>query len=106
MDELHDRGRLAVVPVRELVKGNTSSVVFVGDDDQSLYRFRGATVELFTNFQQRFAAGAALICSRAEASLVSSFRPPIAGRISSNSALSGTRQTGLTGIVGQYQLNL
>lgn len=25
----------------------------VGDDDQSLYRFRGATVDLFTNYKQR-----------------------------------------------------
>lgn len=31
------------------------SIAVVGDDDQSLYRFRGATVELFTEFQQRLA---------------------------------------------------
>ncbi len=29
------------------------SIMVVGDDDQSLYRFRGATVELFSNFQSR-----------------------------------------------------
>lgn len=29
------------------------SIAVVGDDDQSLYRFRGATVELFADFQQR-----------------------------------------------------
>jgi len=29
------------------------SITVVGDDDQSLYRFRGATVELFANFPQR-----------------------------------------------------
>ncbi len=33
---------------------NGGSMTVVGDDDQSLYRFRGATVDLFTNFQKRF----------------------------------------------------
>lgn len=32
---------------------NGGSITVVGDDDQSLYRFRGATVDLFTNFKQR-----------------------------------------------------
>ena len=32
---------------------NGGSITVVGDDDQSLYRFRGATVDLFTNYQQR-----------------------------------------------------
>jgi DNA helicase-2/ATP-dependent DNA helicase PcrA len=31
-----------------------ASFTIVGDDDQSLYRFRGATVELFRDFQHRF----------------------------------------------------
>lgn len=30
------------------------ALTVVGDDDQSLYRFRGATVELFTGFQDRY----------------------------------------------------
>jgi len=33
---------------------NGGSMTVVGDDDQSLYRFRGATVDLFTNFLKRF----------------------------------------------------
>lgn len=32
------------------------SITVVGDDDQSLYRFRGATVELFTEFRQRLSS--------------------------------------------------
>lgn len=32
---------------------NHGSITVVGDDDQSLYRFRGATVDLFTNFKER-----------------------------------------------------
>ena len=32
---------------------NEGNITVVGDDDQSLYRFRGATVDLFTNYQER-----------------------------------------------------
>jgi len=32
---------------------NGGSITVVGDDDQSLYRFRGATIDLFTNFPKR-----------------------------------------------------
>lgn len=32
---------------------NNGNITVVGDDDQSLYRFRGATVDLFTNFRER-----------------------------------------------------
>ncbi len=32
---------------------NGGNITVVGDDDQSLYRFRGATVDLFTNFKER-----------------------------------------------------
>ena len=38
------------------MKQSQCAFAVVGDDDQALYRFRGATVELFTNFQARYAA--------------------------------------------------
>ncbi|MBZ9570906.1 DEAD/DEAH box helicase [Methanobrevibacter sp. TMH8] len=37
----------------ESALSNGGNVTVVGDDDQSLYRFRGATVDLFTNFIER-----------------------------------------------------
>lgn len=37
----------------EAAINNGGSVTIVGDDDQSLYRFRGATVDLFLNFSIR-----------------------------------------------------
>lgn len=36
------------------VKDKGGSVTVVGDDDQSIFRFRGATVDLFQDFQTRF----------------------------------------------------
>ena len=40
---------------QKCIQQTGASFTIVGDDDQSLYRFRGATVELFRDFQQRFA---------------------------------------------------
>lgn len=37
----------------ESALSNGGNITVVGDDDQSLYRFRGATVDLFTNFIER-----------------------------------------------------
>ena len=37
----------------EYVKNNHGNITVVGDDDQSLYRFRGATISLFTNYIER-----------------------------------------------------
>ncbi|MCQ2977875.1 MAG: ATP-dependent helicase [archaeon] len=39
--------------IAESAVKNGGNITVVGDDDQSLYRFRGATVDLFTNFSQR-----------------------------------------------------
>ncbi len=37
----------------EYVKNNNGNITVVGDDDQSLYRFRGATINLFTEYPER-----------------------------------------------------
>lgn len=54
VDEYQDTNPLQESIYFELVRRTSASFTVVGDDDQSLYRFRGATVELFRDFQARF----------------------------------------------------
>jgi DNA helicase-2/ATP-dependent DNA helicase PcrA len=56
VDEYQDTNLLQEQIYFELArvaKGHGGSIAVVGDDDQSLYRFRGATVELFAGFCRR-----------------------------------------------------
>ncbi|RAP52643.1 MAG: hypothetical protein BZ138_02570 [Methanosphaera sp. rholeuAM270] len=39
--------------IAEYTKANSGNITVVGDDDQSLYRFRGATISLFTDYVNR-----------------------------------------------------
>ena len=39
--------------IAQYVKDNNGNITVVGDDDQSLYRFRGATINLFTEYSER-----------------------------------------------------
>jgi DNA helicase II / ATP-dependent DNA helicase PcrA len=55
IDEYHDTNPMQEAIYFELLKQSGCALTIVGDDDQALYRFRGATVELFTNFQPRYA---------------------------------------------------
>ncbi|SOC24549.1 DNA helicase-2/ATP-dependent DNA helicase PcrA [Ureibacillus xyleni] len=52
IDEFQDTNRIQEQLFFRLAKGNKNLCV-VGDDDQALYRFRGATVENFVQFPQR-----------------------------------------------------
>lgn len=57
VDEYQDTNSLQESIYFELAKAairNGGGMTVVGDDDQSLYRFRGATVDLFVDFQERF----------------------------------------------------
>ena len=54
VDEYQDTNPLQESIYFELVRRSGASFTIVGDDDQSLYRFRGATVELFRDFIPRF----------------------------------------------------
>lgn len=56
VDEYQDTNLLQEKIYFELAKianKNGGSITVVGDDDQSLYRFRGATVDLFNDFEDR-----------------------------------------------------
>jgi DNA helicase-2/ATP-dependent DNA helicase PcrA len=54
VDEYQDTNLLQERLYFELAKRCDGALTVVGDDDQSLYRFRGATVDLFSNFEKRF----------------------------------------------------
>lgn len=56
VDEYQDTNPLQESIYFELIRQTNASFTIVGDDDQSLYRFRGATVELFRDFVARFIA--------------------------------------------------
>jgi Superfamily I DNA and RNA helicases len=56
VDEYQDTNLLQetiYLKIAETAVRNNGSIIVVGDDDQSLYRFRGATVDLFTDFGSR-----------------------------------------------------
>jgi DNA helicase-2/ATP-dependent DNA helicase PcrA len=54
VDEYQDSNLLQEQLYFELAKVGKGALCVVGDDDQSLYRFRGATVDLFRNFESRY----------------------------------------------------
>jgi DNA helicase II / ATP-dependent DNA helicase PcrA len=56
VDEYQDTNALQEAIYFAIVRQTEAAFTIVGDDDQSLYRFRGATIELFRAFAQRCAA--------------------------------------------------
>lgn len=58
IDEYQDTNPLQEAIYFSLASFAKASVTIVGDDDQALYRFRGATVELFRDFRNRFSNAA------------------------------------------------
>jgi len=53
VDEYQDTNRLQVLLLKEVVRPR-NDICAVGDDDQSIYRFRGATVANFLRFEDDF----------------------------------------------------
>jgi DNA helicase II / ATP-dependent DNA helicase PcrA len=53
IDEYQDTNPLQEAIYFSLIKATDAKCTIVGDDDQSMYRFRGGAVELFTAFKQR-----------------------------------------------------
>lgn len=53
VDEFQDTNFLQEQIYYGLCNRSNAALTVVGDDDQSIYRFRGATVEIFANFEER-----------------------------------------------------
>ena len=53
IDEYQDTNRLQY-RLAALLAGGHENICVVGDDDQSIYRFRGATIENILNFEQEY----------------------------------------------------
>lgn len=53
IDEYQDTNPLQEAIYFEIISKASPAVMVVGDDDQSMYRFRGGSVELFTQFGER-----------------------------------------------------
>lgn len=54
VDEYQDTNLLQEQLYFAIAEASGGALTVVGDDDQSLYRFRGATVELFSDFAKRY----------------------------------------------------
>jgi len=74
VDEYQDTNPLQESIYLELVRLSGASYSIVGDDDQSLYRFRGATIELFRDFIDRFTAALPSVPVPHKADLVENYR--------------------------------
>ncbi|MEW6111767.1 MAG: ATP-dependent helicase, partial [Thermodesulfobacteriota bacterium] len=74
VDEYQDTNPLQEAIYFELVRQTQSSFTIVGDDDQSLYRFRGATVELFCHFPGRLATAVPSLSAVSVESLIDNYR--------------------------------
>lgn len=72
VDEYQDTNSLQEAIYFEIIRRATPSVTIVGDDDQSMYRFRGGSVELFTDFSARCQAATGRQTNRVD--MVRNFR--------------------------------
>ena len=72
VDEYQDTNPLQEAIYFTLMASSEVSATIVGDDDQSMYRFRGGSVELFTNFDDRCRQATGRLTSRMD--MVRNFR--------------------------------
>jgi DNA helicase-2/ATP-dependent DNA helicase PcrA len=57
VDEYQDTNTIQEFILRELASDDQPNLCVVGDDDQGLYRFRGATIRNILQFRDQFSAG-------------------------------------------------
>lgn len=72
IDEYQDTNPLQEAIYFTMFRNTNLSATIVGDDDQSMYRFRGGSVELFTDFSRRCENAAGLQTKRVD--MVRNFR--------------------------------
>ena len=56
VDEFQDINPLDLALIRELVERNRASITIIGDDDQAIFEWRGATPEYILNPKEHFGA--------------------------------------------------
>ncbi|MCY3410425.1 MAG: UvrD-helicase domain-containing protein [Candidatus Heimdallarchaeota archaeon] len=69
IDEYQDTNllqELTYLKIFDCIHSRNKGMTIVGDDDQSLYRFRGSHVEIFTQFSERFSKLFPLLTSKIE----------------------------------------
>lgn len=74
VDEYQDTNYLQEQIYFRLCETTNCSLTVVGDDDQSIYRFRGATVELFAGFEERVTAALGSAWQPKRVNLIQNYR--------------------------------
>ena len=74
VDEFQDTNPLQEEIYYSLCEQLGASLTVVGDDDQSIYRFRGATVDIFSCFEERVIARLGAAWTPARVDLITNYR--------------------------------
>lgn len=74
VDEFQDTNYLQEQIYYQLCQNSNAAFTVVGDDDQSIYRFRGATVEIFADFPNRLQTSLGVHWSPYQINLIENYR--------------------------------
>jgi len=74
VDEFQDTNYLQEQIYYQLCQNSNAAFTVVGDDDQSIYRFRGATVEIFADFPNRLQTALGINWNPYQINLVENYR--------------------------------
>ena len=96
VDEFQD-ANFAQIEILSLLAGPAANVFAVGDPDQAIYRFRGASSEAFTLFTRKFLAAQVVVLGKNRRSLLPILRCAF-GLVNDNPPVSSQK-----GILSSYQ---